>query len=167
MDLAYTANGHVYHTNYDTPAAVTPGSIQRAGDNILALIKGIVNSPYLADPGEYRHGAVVFFDFLGVIMVHYPERISLVINVLTAFVVVLCLIRKFLGFPGKKDVKKGEKMFSTVSMCALSLTVKFRKLSEIQCIAGIVIAICCKPNQSLVGDIEGILRSSQIVLSLY
>ena len=113
MDLAYTANGHVYHTNYDTPAAVTPGSIQRAGDNILALIKGIVNSPYLADPGEYRHGAVVFFDFLGVIMVHYPERISLVINVLTAFVVVLCLIRKFLGFPGKKDVKKGKKMFST------------------------------------------------------
>lgn len=117
MDLAYTANGHVYHTNYDTPAAVTPGSIQRAGDNILALIKGIVNSPYLADPGEYRHGAVVFFDFLGIIMVHYPERISLVINVLTAFVVVLCLIRKFLGFPGKKDVKKGKKMFSTVYMC--------------------------------------------------
>ena len=114
MDLAYTANGHVYHTNYDTPAAVTPGSIQRAGDNILALIKGIVNSPYLADPGEYRHGAVVFFDFLGIIMVHYPERISLVINVLTAFVVVLCLIRTFLGFPGKKDVKKGKKMFSTV-----------------------------------------------------
>ena len=117
VDLAYTANGHVYHTNYDTPAAVTPGSIQRAGDNILALIKGIVNSPYLADPGEYRHGAVVFFDFLGIIMVHYPERISLVINVLTAFVVVLCLIRKFLGFPGKKDVKKGKKMFSTVYMC--------------------------------------------------
>lgn len=130
MDLAYTANGHVYHTNYDTPAAVTPGSIQRAGDNILALIKGIVNSPYLADPGEYRHGAVVFFDFLGIIMVHYPERISLVINVLTAFVVVLCLIRKFLGFPGKKDVKKGKKMFRTVYMyehlsyCEIQKTVR-------------------------------------------
>ena len=169
MDLAYTANGHVYHTNYDTPAAVTPGSIQRAGDNILALIKGIVNSPYLADPGEYRHGAVVFFDFLGIIMVHYPERISLVINVLTAFVVVLCLIRKFLGFPGKKDVKKGKKMFSTVYMYEHYHfnTVKFRKLSEIQCISGIVITVCCKPNQSLVEDIEGILRSSQIVLPLH
>lgn len=38
---------------------------------------------------------------------------------------------------------------------------KFRKLSEIQFIAGIVITItvCCEPNQSLVGDIEGILHN--------
>ena len=110
MDLAYTANGFVYHTNYDTPDAVTPGSIQRAGDNILALVKGIVNSPYLADPGEYRHGAMVFFDFLGIVMIHYPERIGLVINIVTAFVAVLCLIKKFIGFPSKKNIKQG-KMF--------------------------------------------------------
>ena len=108
MDLAYTANGHVYHTNYDTPQAVTPGSIQRAGDNILALVKGIVNSPFLAHPGEYRHGVMVFFDFLGVIMIHYPERIGLVINTVTAFAAVLCLIKKFIGFPAKKGVKEGK-----------------------------------------------------------
>ena len=35
-----------------------------------------------------------------------------------------------------------------------------------QCIAGIVITVCCKPNQSLVGDIEGILQSSQIVITV-
>ena len=60
MDLPYIANGYVYHTNYDTPAAFTPGSIQHAGDNILALVKSIVNSPFLADPGEYRHGSMMF-----------------------------------------------------------------------------------------------------------
>ena len=94
MDLAYIANGYVYHTNYDTPAAVTPGSIQRAGDNILALVKSIVNSPFLADPGEYHHGSMVFFDFLGIFVVHYPERIGLVINLTSAFVAVLCLMKK-------------------------------------------------------------------------
>lgn len=108
MDLAYTANGYVYHTDYDTPAAVTPGSIQRAGDNILALVKSIMNSPFLADPGEYRHGAMVFFDFLGVVMVHYPERIGFVLNIVTAAVAVLCLIKKFIGFPAKKTTVEGK-----------------------------------------------------------
>ncbi|KAL9950991.1 hypothetical protein ACROYT_G043577 [Oculina patagonica] len=108
MDLAYTANGYVYHTNYDSPAAVTSGSIQRAGDNILALVKSIINSPFLADPGEYRHGAMVFFDFLGVAMVHYPERIGFVLNIVTAAVAVLCLIKKFIGFPAKKNTTEGE-----------------------------------------------------------
>ena len=108
MDLAYTSNGYVYHTIYDTPEAVTPGSIQRAGDNILALVKDIVNSPFLADPGEYRHGAMVFFDFLGVAMVHYPERIGLVINMVTAFVAVLCLIKKFIVFPAKKEATESK-----------------------------------------------------------
>lgn len=103
MDLAYTANGYVYHTYYDTPAAVTPGSIQRAGDNILALVKSIVNSPFLADPGEYRHGSMVFFDFLGIFVVHYPERIGLVINLISAAVAVLCLIKKFFQFPTKRS----------------------------------------------------------------
>ena len=98
MDLAYIANGYVYHTNYNTPAAVTPGSIQRAGDNILALVKSIVNSPFLADPGEYRHGSMVFFDFLGIFVVHYPKRIGLVINLTSPFVAVLCLMKKFLLF---------------------------------------------------------------------
>ncbi|XP_066015724.1 endoplasmic reticulum metallopeptidase 1-like isoform X2 [Pocillopora verrucosa] len=104
MDLAYIANGYVYHTNYDTPAAVTPGSIQRAGDNILALVKSIVNSPFLADPGEYRHGSMVFFDFLGIFVIHYPERIGLVINLTLAFVVVLCLMKKFLHFLAKRTI---------------------------------------------------------------
>ena len=107
MDLAYTANGYVYHTNYDTPAAVTPGSIQRAGDNILALVKSIIFSPFLIDPGEYRHGAMVFFDFLLVFMVHYPERIGFVLNIVTVAVAVLCLLKKLAGFPVKKNTAEG------------------------------------------------------------
>jgi hypothetical protein len=36
-------NGYVYHTKYDTEEAIPAGSIQRAGDNVLAVVK------YLAD----------------------------------------------------------------------------------------------------------------------
>ena len=102
IDIAYAANGYVYHTNYDTPAAVTPGSIQRAGDNILALVKTILNSPFLSDPGGYRHGDMVFFDFIGLFVTYYPERIGFVINTVTAVGVVLCLLSKFSGFLAKK-----------------------------------------------------------------
>ena len=37
-------NGYVYHTKYDTEAAIPPGSIQRAGDNVLAVVRHLLNS---------------------------------------------------------------------------------------------------------------------------
>ena len=45
-----------------------------------ALVRGVATSPLLAHPGEYRHGKVVFFDFLGLFMVVYPERLGAIIN---------------------------------------------------------------------------------------
>ena len=57
----------------------------------MALVKGVANSPFLAHPGEYRHGKVVFFDFLGLFMVVYPERVGVILN--TAVVLVsLCYL---------------------------------------------------------------------------
>ena len=37
-------NGYVYHTKYDTESAIPPGSIQRAGDNVIAVVREIANS---------------------------------------------------------------------------------------------------------------------------
>lgn len=39
LDLAYIRNGYVYHTKYDTVAHVTQESLQRAGDNLLGLVR--------------------------------------------------------------------------------------------------------------------------------
>jgi hypothetical protein len=31
LDIAYIANGYIYHTKNDSPEYIPPGSIQRAG----------------------------------------------------------------------------------------------------------------------------------------
>jgi len=40
-------------------------------------------------------------------MVHYPERIGFVLNIVTAVVAVLCLLKKFVRFPAKKNTTEG------------------------------------------------------------
>ncbi|KAG7477051.1 hypothetical protein MATL_G00089410 [Megalops atlanticus] len=80
IDLAFIENGFIYHTKYDTPDRILTESIQRAGDNILAVLKHLVMSEKLADSSEYRHGNMVFFDLLGVFVVAYPARVGTIIN---------------------------------------------------------------------------------------
>ena len=59
MDIAYITDGFVYHTPLDNSEHVLTGSMQRAGENILATIQAIVSSPQLvfAHP-KYRHYCV-------------------------------------------------------------------------------------------------------------
>lgn len=40
VDLAWSANGYVYHTRLDTAERAPPGALQRTGDNVLALVQG-------------------------------------------------------------------------------------------------------------------------------
>ena len=47
LDIAFVKNGYVYHTRYDDAKSIPDGSIQRAGDNVLGIVNGIANSPYL------------------------------------------------------------------------------------------------------------------------
>ncbi|TDH02076.1 hypothetical protein EPR50_G00169250 [Perca flavescens] len=56
IDLAFIENGFIYHTKYDTADRILTDSIQRAGDNILAVLRYLVMSDKLADSSEYRHG---------------------------------------------------------------------------------------------------------------
>ncbi|RVE65814.1 hypothetical protein OJAV_G00120390 [Oryzias javanicus] len=94
IDLAFIENGFIYHTKYDTADRILSGSIQRAGDNILAVLKHLLMSEKLADSSEYRHGNMVFFDVLGVVVVAYPARVGTILNYMVATAAFLYLAKK-------------------------------------------------------------------------
>uniref|UniRef100_A0A4W3HYA7 Endoplasmic reticulum metallopeptidase 1 n=1 Tax=Callorhinchus milii TaxID=7868 RepID=A0A4W3HYA7_CALMI len=95
IDLAFIENGYIYHTKYDTADRISLDSIQRAGDNILAVLQYLATSVELADSKAYRHGTMVFFDVLGLFVVAYPARIGAIINYLVAAAAIVYLAKKF------------------------------------------------------------------------
>lgn len=66
------------------------------GDNILAVLKYLATSDMLASSSEYRHGSMVFFDVLGLLVIAYPSRVGSIINYMVVMAVVLYLGRKLL-----------------------------------------------------------------------
>uniref|UniRef100_A0A8C2WHN8 Endoplasmic reticulum metallopeptidase 1 n=1 Tax=Cyclopterus lumpus TaxID=8103 RepID=A0A8C2WHN8_CYCLU len=101
IDLAFIENGFIYHTKYDTSDRILTDSIQRAGDNILAVLRYLVTSEKLADSSEYRHGNMVFFDLLGVVVVAYPARVGTILNYMVAAATFLYLAKKA-SLPGNR-----------------------------------------------------------------
>ena len=81
LDIAYIKNGYIYHTKYDTEDRIPSGSIQRAGDNVLAVVKHLANSEILAHTQESDKGSIVFFDLLGLCLIYYPETLGIFINI--------------------------------------------------------------------------------------
>lgn len=65
-----------------------------SGDNILAVLRYLVTSEKLADSSEYRHGNMVFFDLLGVVVVAYPARVGTILNYMVATATFLYLAKK-------------------------------------------------------------------------
>jgi len=59
------------HTALDHPGLVDPGSLQQAGDQMLALVRDLGNQPIL----ETRIPDQTFFPMLGV-LVHYPSYLA-------------------------------------------------------------------------------------------
>lgn len=82
LDIAYMKNGYVYHTVYDTEERIPAGSVQRAGDNLLAVVKNVAQAEILGHTEHQSKGGVVFFDFLGLFLIHYPEWAGILLNLL-------------------------------------------------------------------------------------
>ena len=81
LDFAWSKNGYVYHTKFDSIDQVPLGSLQRTGDNILALTLGIVSGYYLSDENYISSGgSLVFFDFLGAFVIRWSEFTAKFVN---------------------------------------------------------------------------------------
>ncbi|XP_053558534.1 endoplasmic reticulum metallopeptidase 1 [Bombina bombina] len=94
IDLAFIENGYIYHTKYDTADRIPSDSIQRAGDNILSVLKYLATSHLLADSSEFRHGNMVFFDVCGLFVLSYPARVGTIINYIIATLAAFVLWKK-------------------------------------------------------------------------
>nr|XP_060618274.1 endoplasmic reticulum metallopeptidase 1 [Anolis sagrei ordinatus] len=96
IDLAFIENGYIYHTKFDTADRILTDSIQRAGDNILGVLKYLATSDKLARSHEYRHGNVVFFDIFGMFVLAYPARVGAILNYTITALAILYLGKKIL-----------------------------------------------------------------------
>lgn len=47
----------------------------------MSIVRAIVNSSLLADPADYRHGHMIYFDFVGLFMIILPVRLCTAVNV--------------------------------------------------------------------------------------
>ena len=94
LDIAYMKNGYVYHTKYDTEDRIPDGSIQRAGDNVLEVVRHLAKSDVLGHTDAHASGSVVFFDVLGLFMVHYPEWVGVLVNLAIVMMSLGITIRK-------------------------------------------------------------------------
>uniref|UniRef100_A0A1I7W4J7 FXNA-like protease n=1 Tax=Loa loa TaxID=7209 RepID=A0A1I7W4J7_LOALO len=139
LDIAYFRNGWVYHTEFDTPKYITPGCIQRAGENLLAVAKALVKSPYLDQPGDFEQGnRWVFYDVVGIFTVFYSIIVGQIFNYATAgavLVVIAYRIRK--GFYNLMDLFKavlGHIIAAAVMLATgASIVLAVTKLDMIMC----------------------------------
>lgn len=83
LDFAWYLNGYVYHTKNDNAAHVPLGSLQRTGDNMVALVTGLVSADELTDTASHKEGKIVFFDFLGAFIMFWSLFAGDIVNIIT------------------------------------------------------------------------------------
>ncbi|GFR83103.1 endoplasmic reticulum metallopeptidase 1 [Elysia marginata] len=110
LDIAHIKNGYVYHTRNDQAHHIPEGCMQRGGDNIMAVLLQLASSSKLTNPGEDRHGSMVFFDFMGYFMVAYPQRMGQILNWATFFFVYLSFMKRL-----SKEREPGDLLRLTVA----------------------------------------------------
>ncbi|XP_055690265.1 endoplasmic reticulum metallopeptidase 1-like isoform X2 [Lutzomyia longipalpis] len=84
VDFAWSSNGYVYHTKYDTVDQIPLGSLQRTGDNILALLRGLNEITDQRKITDTSTNDLIFFDMLGAFMVRWRANLTAVISILAA-----------------------------------------------------------------------------------
>ena len=99
---------------FDTPSRIPDGCIQRAGENVVALVKEVANSPLLVDPAEDKHGKMIFFDLLGLFSIAYPERLAIIINTFFVLLSVVTIYASIAKGKGANDGKQNIYMFNII-----------------------------------------------------
>lgn len=100
----------MYHTKLDNAAQIPLGTLQRTGDNILALAFRFATAPELSDSSPtYKSGNMVFFDILGTFFICWSEFIGYFLNIS-----ILCFSIYTIHWNIKKSTSEGK-----LSVCVL------------------------------------------------
>lgn len=150
VDFAWSSNGFVYHTEHDSIAQIPWGSLQRTGDNMLALIKGINEKGIRVQRTEQSHN-LVFFDILGAFVVRWKVTLSLLINLTAASFSVFTI---WLNFP--KRGSRAEVVSKSDYFCALCQAMKSQLMvwfgSVVVCLLIAVMLNLCSRTMSWFGN---------------
>ncbi|HEU4641779.1 MAG TPA: M28 family peptidase [Gemmatimonadaceae bacterium] len=79
LDIALYEGGWAYHTQRDRTWMVAHGTVQHMGENALALARALANGPL---PGDVSAERAVYYDVLGLAMLHYGAHAAVVLAVL-------------------------------------------------------------------------------------
>uniref|UniRef100_A0A1E1XEZ2 FXNA-like protease n=1 Tax=Amblyomma aureolatum TaxID=187763 RepID=A0A1E1XEZ2_9ACAR len=115
LDFAFAKNGYVYHTKYDNMDYIPGGSIQHAGDNMLGLVLKILEARELRDgnilgpDGKMNTVRMIYYDFLGIIMVNYSASLSnLTVNLIVVISLISMALRMKASATGGRELHRHE-----------------------------------------------------------
>lgn len=69
-------------------------NVVHLGENVLATVKSLANSPYLAEPNPFQDEPLVFFDVFGLFVVFYPLWLGVWLNYAFGGLLLLTVFRR-------------------------------------------------------------------------
>ncbi|KAE9551857.1 hypothetical protein FO519_004931 [Halicephalobus sp. NKZ332] len=105
LDFAFAQNAYWWHTEFDEARRISPGSLQRAGENILEVLRYVLKDGYFAKHSTIDRPNFVFFDFLGFTAFAYSRTVAWILNVLGAAAVFVAIWKR-LGDFGHLGISK-------------------------------------------------------------
>ena len=90
INFAAIQGVHWYHTPFDDLAHASPRTLQHHGDNLLGSLRAFAN----ADLTRRTDDNATYFDILGLTLIHWPERVTLFLAILSLVVLMIAARRE-------------------------------------------------------------------------
>uniref|UniRef100_A0A7E4V4F5 FXNA-like protease n=1 Tax=Panagrellus redivivus TaxID=6233 RepID=A0A7E4V4F5_PANRE len=98
LDFAFAQNAYWWHTEFDEAHRIRPGSLQHAGDNVLAVVRLLLKEGNFGKSVTFGKPYFVFFDYLGFATIAYGVETSIVLSIIATVAVLVVIGRHVSDF---------------------------------------------------------------------